>query len=98
VSSARFRFSQTHCRAGAVGTLHEDAEVAFAIGLEGNKLAVPGPHRMAAMSIEGEAAQRTGTRHIVNRNVSLLSILDVDGDLLPVRRHARLTVHSGRHP
>src|ERR1019366_2459253 len=80
----------------AVGVLPEDAEVAFAIRLEGDPLTIGRPDGIAirCRSRKGQTARGSRAGQLVNPNARFLAVVDLIRDSFAVPGHARKAEYS----
>src|SRR5205823_4055415 len=82
-------------RAGPVGGLPEDTEVAVAIRLECDALAISRPERISIPATKGEPAHRRGARKVVDPYHRVLAVVGREDDAFAIGRHARTVIRSG---
>ena len=80
-------------RPGAVRALPEDAQVAFAIRLERDALAVRGPDGKPVVPLSSTSAVAlSSSQPVINPEAGLLAVVAAECDVLAVGRHARQLV------
>ena len=84
-----FRLRESLDRAGAIGTLPENAEVLLAIGLKRHPLTIGRPDRKTICPPKGEPPDRAGTRKVVHPDDRAFAIFAFKGDPRAVWRKAR---------
>src|SRR5438046_522079 len=89
------RVRQALRRRRAVSALPEEAEIAVAVRLKRDALAVRRPDGHTIAASQGESA-RACARHVIDPHDGVLAIVTADGDPLAVWRQTRVLVRAGR--